>query len=279
MKINARTKFCKYLEEGNSSSWGSWGELLAMSSGKRQVSAQVWRTRGGILQELSGELKVVCLGRHVFHPVTPSPSWEEDWVGNQWGWVQRGGYSHVPESLCGLDNPLTSATSFWAAKVAQSIFLLMVLLTVEERGCLPHITSFPFSFISSPDASIKLSFALPLSTCSRPGEPHSGLLEYVSLAIDTIASMPWLLGQRYNSAVFTWITEEVEFRFPAGFDAERGWSVEMFIALCSCMESTPRSTVRDTEKWTSIGDILWALNQSIPEACIIPGHEPVAFCY
>lgn len=106
----------------------------------------------------------------------------------------------------------------------------MVLLTVEERGCLPHITSFPFSLISGPDASIKLSFALPLSTCSRTGEPHSGLLEYVSLVIDTIASMPWLLGQRHNSAVFIWITEEVEFHFPAGFDAERGWSVEMFIA-------------------------------------------------
>ena len=249
-----------------------------MSSGKRQVSAQVWRTRGGILQELIGELKVVCLGRHVFHPVTPSPSWEEDWVGNQWGWVQRGGYSHVPEFLW-FEQPFDFCHQFLGCQIC-----LVHLSADSFADCggegLPsphHILS--FSLISSPDASIKLSFALPLSTCSRTGEPHSGLLEYVSLAIDTMASMPWLLCQRYNSAVFIWITEEVEFHFPAGFDAERGWSVEMFIALCSCMESTPRSTVRDTEKWTSIGDILWALNQSIPEACIIPGHEPAAFCY
>jgi len=42
--------------------------------------------------------------------------------------------------------------------------------------------------------------------------------------------MPWLLGQRHNPALFIWITEEVEFCFPAGFDAARGLSVELFIA-------------------------------------------------
>lgn len=57
-----------------------------------------------------------------------------------------------------------------AAKVPWSIFLLMVLLTVVERGCLPHIMSFPFSLISSPAASMELSSARPLSACSRTGD-------------------------------------------------------------------------------------------------------------
>ena len=46
MKIMYVQSIVKYLEEGNSSSWGSWGELLAMSSGKRQGFSSDLRGKG-----------------------------------------------------------------------------------------------------------------------------------------------------------------------------------------------------------------------------------------
>lgn len=51
-------------------------------------------------------------------------------------------------------------------------------------------------------------------------------------------------------AVFIWITEEVEFCFPADLMLKEGVSVELFIATCSCMESR-YDRVKDTEKGAS----------------------------
>lgn len=146
-----------------------------MASGRRQGSSSDLRARGRNSPGTEWKAEGGCVGRHVFHPVTPSSKLGRrlGW-GDHWGEVGRGGYGRIPESRCGLDISRTSAASFWAEEVPWCIFLVMVLLTVVERGCFPHPASFPFSLISSPDASMRSSLAQPQSTCCRRGHPHPG---------------------------------------------------------------------------------------------------------
>ena len=187
-----------------------------MSSGKRQGFSSDLRGKGRNFSRTEGQTEGGLSWEARLPPCDPFPK-----LGRRLGGEPLG---------VGAKRRLQSRPSpTVAAKVPWSIFLLMVLLTVVERGCLPHITSFPFSLISCPAVSMALSSARPLSTCIRTVTPLCRL-GYVSLAMDTTTSMPWLLGQGHNPAVFIWIIEEVEFCFPAGFDAERGWSVELFIA-------------------------------------------------
>lgn len=193
-------------KRGNSSSWGSWGELLAMSVGKGKVSAQIWGAREEFFKNWGANWRWLVLGG------TSSTLWPlPKGLGRRLGGEPLG---------VGGKRLQSRPSPTVAAKVPWSIFLLMVLLTVVERGCLPHITSFLFLW----SAALLLLWHYPLPGLCPPVSglwPHS-IDRYVSLAMDTTTSMPWLLGQGHNPAVFIWITEEVEFCFPAGFDAERG---------------------------------------------------------
>lgn len=131
--------------------------------------------------------KVVGLGRHA-HPQTPFPK-----LGRRLG----------GEPLrVGAKRLQSRPSPTVAAKVPWSIFLLMVLLTVVERGCLPHITSFPFSLISCPAVSMALSSAQPLSTCIVDCDPTLSIgIRFLGHGHHNIHAT-WLLGQGHNPCCF-----------------------------------------------------------------------------
>lgn len=76
----------------------------------------------------------------------------------------------------------------------------------------------------------------------------------------------------------------MDFYFSAGFDAGRMWYKELSAVTLQLHElrmgPTPRGGGVKTQRETLVpGDILWVLNQLIPQENLILEHEPINFLF